>query len=358
MNDNEIKMFRSQIGGFNRDDVIQYIKESDRKHADETAALKASLEEAKREAAEAKEAAESAEAKALGAEEAAKVIRDERDALSASLKDTEARLSETEKSLGENAAAYNELSKKMDFYKTQSEAQVRVIENLRKESADAASSAERANLELAEIHERLAETEKQLKEKEAALSEAFEAAQNAIELGDISDKNSIAYKLEMYDKISAQLGDILINANRTAEETLAVAKNDAEKLRKETAAECEHKRAACDAAIARVKAETEEEAATVRERLSVAATETLDAVSNDLHTSIEQCVREVNTCVADMQYEIKTLLAKLSGRSDEMSDKVQYFQNGIAEGIEDKLAKMNDKYGIHPLTERSYDDPV
>ena len=117
MNDNEIKMFRSQIGGFNRDDVNEYIKSTDLKHAEEIDGLKASLAEAVQKASEAAEAAEAAEAKALGAEEAAKVIRDERDALSLSLDEQSKKLAEAEAALAEKIAAGNDLSKKMNYLK-------------------------------------------------------------------------------------------------------------------------------------------------------------------------------------------------------------------------------------------------
>ena len=39
MNQKETKIFRSQIGGFNRDDVNNYIKETDLKHSSEVIAL-------------------------------------------------------------------------------------------------------------------------------------------------------------------------------------------------------------------------------------------------------------------------------------------------------------------------------
>ena len=48
MNKETIPMFRSALGGFNRDDVNNYIKETDQKHADELAELTALLEEAQR----------------------------------------------------------------------------------------------------------------------------------------------------------------------------------------------------------------------------------------------------------------------------------------------------------------------
>ena len=166
--------------------------------------------------------------------------------------------------------------------------------------------------------------------------------------GSVNDKGSDAYKLSMYDKISSQLGDILINANRGADELLTEAKTEAEKLRTEAALDCEQKRRDCDADVTRIHAETEAEASYIRDRISQTASELLSAVSGDLHGSVENCIRELTTCIKDMEYEIKTLLTKLGGRSDEMDGLIAYYQNCVTEGIEEKLRAMDEKYGIKP----------
>ena len=180
---------------------------------------------------------------------------------------------------------------------------------------------------------------------EAEVAEKVAAAR-----GNVNEKGSDAYKLSMYDKISSQLGDILINANRSAEEIVREAKDEAEKLRADIHLECEQKREECDAVIARTKEETEEEASYIRERISQTATELLDNVSGDLHGSVENCVRELTTSITDIEYEIKTLLSKMNQRSDEMNSLIAYYQNGVLEEIKKKLAAMDEKYGIRPKT--------
>ena len=168
-------------------------------------------------------------------------------------------------------------------------------------------------------------------------------------LGDVTDRGSDAYKLDMYDKVSSQLGDILIGANRNADEIISAAKSEAEKLRTDTEIECEQKRADCDAAVSRTRIEVEEEAAYIRERLSAAAGALLAGVSTDLHANTENCIRELTACVEDMQYEIRTLFSRLTARSSEMNDRINYYQTCAAEGVGAKLAEMDEKYGIPML---------
>ena len=117
-------------------------------------------------------------------------------------------------------------------------------------------------------------------------------------------------------------------------------------MRSDVGIECEKKREDCDAAVAKIKAETEEEAAYIRDHLSQTASALLSSVSADLHGSVDNCVRELSTCITDMEYEIKTMLTKLASRNDEMNGLISYYQNSVEEGIRAKLDSMDEKYGI------------
>ena len=69
-------------------------------------------------------------------------------------------------------------------------------------------------------------------------------------------------------------------------------------------------------------------------------------LSADLHGNIENCIREMNSCITDMQYEMQTMLKKIKTRSAEMNDRISYYQSSVSEGIEGRLAGMNDLCGI------------
>ncbi|MBQ4354801.1 MAG: hypothetical protein IJC71_07885 [Clostridia bacterium] len=381
----EGKVFRTQISGFNKNDVNNYIKETDEKHTAECASLREEIAGLTEKAEQALASLSEVEKQLADAQSAA-------DELRAKLTQKESELTETSASLVSAQKELAEFQKATAFYKSESETQIRVmasqkeeiktltdkLEAEQKQSADElAAQKERVSAlenkaaglltlvsekdqqftemdnrmqQLAAEAEQLKAAKDALLQQNDALSEEIrnlrEEAEKAAQFDEnTDDKNSPAYKIGMYDKISSQLGDILITANRDADDLLTAAKEEAERMRSEVDYECETKRAECDAAISRIKTETEEEAAYIRERLSQTANELLTTVSSDLHGSIENCVREINTSFTDIQYEFRTLLSRIANRSSEMNDRVNYYQSCVSDGIEEKLAAMDEKYG-------------
>ncbi|MBQ4590835.1 MAG: hypothetical protein IJB20_02275 [Clostridia bacterium] len=370
MTGESVKMFRSALGGFNRDDVTNYIKETDQKHADVLAELTARLEEAERKcgelSAQAEEAQSENEALQLrltemteqrdearrAADQAEQVCGDLREALRCAEADyrevTEASAAKEAAWNAEKESMSAELAEihaaaerdRQDFDRQLAEKNeylTQFMQNcsgLTEERDSLTASLAEANVKITELTEKLQAAEEIL------------AAQPEEPEYDPNDHSSPAYKLEMYDKISAQLGDILINANRNADDILSAAREEAEKLRIDMEIECDQKRAECESEAAQIRAETAEEAAYIRERLSANAASLLSTVSADLHVNIESCIREMNDCITDMQYEMQALLAKMSSRSGEMNDRISYYQSCVSEGIEKKISELDDKYGI------------
>ncbi len=164
-------------------------------------------------------------------------------------------------------------------------------------------------------------------------------------------KESIAYKLRMYDKISGQIGDILLNANRNADDILAAAHTEADKLRSDAMEEANRIGAEAQTQAMRTRAETEEEAAYIRDRLSDTAGQLLTEISGDLHDNVGSCLREVDTCIAEMQSDMETVLNTIEARYREMNDRILYFQNCVTDTVADKLHAMDEKYGIPPHKE-------
>ncbi len=307
------KMFRSSIGGYNRDDVNSYIKETDSRHAEEIDALNAELENLSARLGEALSKIE--------------ILENDKSALSCEIDALRASEAEFDKKLEERDAKIAETRKEADFYRAESQAQINVISSIKAEK-DAL---------IAEI-EVLKSTYEQKNENEHDSCESASANDE--------DRESDAYKLGMYNKISSQLGDIMINANRTAEEIVAKAKTEAENIKASSEAEISQKKTECDSDIAKIKSETEEEAAYIRKRLSSVCEELLSRASSELHSSIDSSVREINNYVTDIQYEIKALMTKLGSRSDEMYDRIGYYQSSVSESMDKRLAEMDKKYGI------------
>lgn len=314
------KMFRNSLSGYNKEDVNKYIRETDAAHAEELEALRAEVSAAEAKIAELTEqnktvsdilSATTAEVEALRTE---KAEIEERDAQLAEL-------------LRKDMEEIDSLKKESNFHKAECEAQKNVLTTLR---------AERDAL-LAEVEGLRTASTNASSTAPTASAEDDEAT---------ADRDSDRYKLDMYNKISSQLGDIIINANRTADEIVSRAKNEAESLKISTDNEIREKKIACESEVSKMKNDTEEEAAYIRKRISNIAEELLSRVSTDLHNSIDSSVREINTYVSDVQYEIKALVTKISGRSDEMYDRLGYYQSCVSEGIDKRLCEMDKKYGI------------
>lgn len=245
--------FRGHLGGFNKKDVNNYIKEKDRIHAEELDELRARL-------AEAEKLAESA--------------KSEKDAL--------------------------------------------LLENERIKAEIDAIAAEKPSL--SESVSAPAEA------KAAASSDNAELSATAEPLGSKAAEKPAAHA---YGD-GGSPDEIVESAKKTAQRIIVLAER-----------ECEEKRAECDAAVRRLRAEAEEQSAFIRSRLAQTAGSFLTNISSDLSESIESCIREINACVTDMGSEIKMLLSKMERRSDEMSDRISYYQGYLADGIDETLTKIS-----------------
>lgn len=197
----------------------------------------------------------------------------------------------------------------------------------RDEAAEKLREAENLILALRQEKDALAEqmekeTERAAKaeeEREEALLKIRELEKNCTENSDCS-----AQKSQKYDQISAQIGDILINANQSADNILTSAHTEA----------------------SRIVSETEKEANYIRTRLSDTADEMLSSISSQLHVSTENCVTELMTAVKEMHDSADSLVRDLQARSRELSDRIGYYQSTVTENIESALAEMDQKYGI------------
>lgn len=282
------KMFRSHLGGFNRKDVNNYIKETDMNHSAQLEELTAQLGDAAAQLEESKNALEAANNQKECLIESVSMLSDKAEKLAA-----------------ENA----ELTEETTALKS-------AKLNLAKENAS-------------------------LKEMISSLQVELEAAKAA--LADDTQKNAAsAVPATTFDKVRSRLG---IQQNGTAKNdaNTDAARAQAQRMLANTERECEAKRAECDAAVAKIRSQTEEQAQFIRDRLAKTAGSFLTNVSADLNESIESCIREINACVSDMESEIKILLAKMSSRSDEMNSRITYYQNYLSDGIEETMTRIGRK---------------
>ena len=201
-------------------------------------------------------------------------------------------------------------------------------EHREKEQAEAIMSALReSNDALKEENSRLIDQVESLRAQLDAITVKLAEAEkeSAREMESDEIKKSVKY-----DQISAQIGDILINANSSADRIIATANAEA----------------------TRIMTETEDEATYIRSRLSDAADNMLTHISSELHSSTDHCIDELLTAIREMRDNTSSLLAEFEKRNREMREKVTYYQTSVTENIHRALSEMDQKYGIRLSTKK------
>ncbi len=258
--DNSKKVaFRSSIGGYNREDVHQYILKADSAAAEREQSLREEAETARRSADAAAAEAQSEREKAAR--------------LESDLVQLKERLAAVQ---GELDAARKELE----------------------------SAAERQKDDAA----RIASLEEQLQKRDTQSAEETEQ------------------KSKKYDRISAQIGDIMINANTTADSIIATATRRA----------------------ANIVTETEEEAVAIRSHLSQTTDEALERLSTVLHASTDRCVGEMIGMLSQMREQADLLIGDFSSQTSTLESKIAEHQSAVTEALDSALNELDEKYGIRP----------
>ncbi|MBR5446111.1 MAG: hypothetical protein IKV57_08305 [Clostridia bacterium] len=348
--DAKTKKFRNAVGGYNKEDVNGFIKEMDLQNSAALAEKDAALQKAAE--------SEAALQQELGS------LRENHAALSDTLAAAQTEADGLKRELTEKDAVIEDLQKRLGILRSQTEAQTEAMERLRKEKEIAEKTAadkqeqfdgEKSTLE-GKLQESAAALEKlrsdmecRIQELEAALSAAKVRAEEEIErfrTAFTEEEDSTGYKIRMYDKISGQVGDILLDANRNADEILGSAREEAEKLRTETAEEMQKDRTELQAELMRMREENQKEAQSIRDRLSATAETLLSDISGELHVNIDNCIKELAICMTEVEYDAETMLQSMQKRCQEMNDRIHYYQGCVQESIDAKLRNMSQKYGI------------
>ena len=180
----------------------------------------------------------------------------------------------------------------------------------------------RAKEEAEAILAALRESNEALKEENARLTEEIASLQ--AKANSVDPESEEIKKSMKYDQISAQIGDILINANSSADRIVAAANAEA----------------------TRIMTEREDEATDMRASLSDAADHMLTHISTELHDSTDHCLSELMTALREMRDSTGALLADFEKRNRELKEKVAYYQHSVNDTIHQALTEMDQKYGI------------
>ena len=350
------KKFRGHLGGFNKDDVNNYIRKTDMRHSAEIEELNAKIEESQSKIAALEEEKASLSEAIEMLVEKSKILEDSADSVSGSSSNaqTEALFSEIKvlksekKALAEENAALND---RLSSYESDKKDVSEEFESLMLEKdllaeENAALKDRIAALEAAVQSAAEAAAAKVEEKAEEPIEEAVEAVEEVQETAsEQSAEEPVPSAAEETPKATAprtHLGfledgsmlpsDVINNAEFHAQNILSSAERESEARRSE-----------CDAAVLKIRSQTEEQAYYIRDRLAKTAGSLLSNVNTDISESIGSCIRELKSCVDDMETEILNLLSKMSSRSDEMNERITYYQNYLSDGIEETMRQINKK---------------
>ncbi len=301
------RMFRTSISGYNKDDVNRYIIETDRKNREQTDELTKKTEELTKANTELTKKAETLEQN--NAESADRLL---------ALEEELNRLKEENKA---QAASIEEITKRYEFCRIQTDAQNEAL-------AKAKEERERLNRQIEALTEDSHGKDLQIKQNAEKYAADIETLRSAYEkeLAQIKDAakvdESVAYKLDMYDRISSQIGDILINANRNSDEIISAARSEAANL------------------LTRTNTEAAENSARMKDGIRGCADQTVNELKNEFTSNIGSCVKEIQTCITDMQYETDALMAFLNRKQTEINERLEFYHGSLTENIDGKLQSM------------------
>lgn len=263
MSENKNAIFKSALGGYNKNDVNTYL-----------AAISAEME-SKEEMHKLQCARLEKEAENERSEK--EIISSELDELGYELFNVNSALDAAKKKENELCASISELNGQIS-------------------EKDVAISDMAAKLEAAEQH---------AKELEETLAKINDACKNSP-----CEKADIAEKAALYDKLSERLGEIMLTANSSAEEIMTGAMNHSDEVIANARIEAE-----------KIKSEAVLESEKLKEHYKNVANEYYEEVqmfASDIHDYLENFVREVGSKSSEFESKINYL--RISKSSPEMPE--------------------------------------
>lgn len=313
---NKAKLFKSSMNGFKKEDVNKYIidlnnefaaKEEDYKN--EIKRLNLMLDVAERRFA-------ATEAKLLDAEVKVGTIQE----LEKSLKIWEENLLEYKSKYEELESNYNELNDSYSAVGTK----YAELENELSVSRVKVASLEEANTVLTARCTEL-EAELQAKNENPVNEEIVDSCESICKTETdipVDDADiSIAEKAKLYDKLTAQVGEIIINANKSADEIIRSAELSAAKLTEGS-----------------TKLALES-----HDKLKGLTDSTVASIKKDLYTGVEACIKEFKSYSEDVSGVSRSMISDLERKYTTLSARIEYLGNTIEKRMSGKLRDFNGK---------------
>ncbi len=190
------------------------------------------------------------------------------------------------------------------------------LEEADKKAVNAKKDAEAIKIRLEEAEKALAEANGNLEEQNNIISAQYEKIdelkeqiKNLLEREpETPPAENFAEKAELYDKMSSQIGDVLIDAKKNADDIIENAKKEAAEM------------------ICSAKA-----------NISETSEKALRSITFDMRDSVDECYKEATAYMNALQGEVNRLLAEFSGKNREMNERIKATHSSLSQNISSEI---------------------
>ena len=178
------------------------------------------------------------------------------------------------------------------------------IETLREKLSKITSDTDEYEKKISEYKFRIEELEKALAEKSAEASK--------------DDKEPDFNKIRMYDQLSSQIGEIIIGANKNADDVIKKAETAAKKLLEES----------------------EKNAIEAKARLQVAFDSIISGLRKDIEAETDSCIKEFRSYTQSINSGSQNMIAEIEKRYSEMSDKITSYSDALEDSVKSRVSTL------------------
>lgn len=178
------------------------------------------------------------------------------------------------------------------------------IETLREKLSKITSDTDEYEKKISEYKFRIEELEKALAEKSAEASKV--------------DKAPDFNKIRMYDQLSSQIGEIIIGANKNADDVIKKAETAAKKLLEES----------------------EKNAIEAKARLQVAFDSIISGLRKDIEAETDSCIKEFRSYTQSINSGSQNMIAEIEKRYSEMSDKITSYSDALEDSVKSRVSTL------------------
>lgn len=331
-------VFRTSLSGFNKEDVNNYIirmnrefREKEADYRDEIEQINADAlgqsEKLKTEISDLKAVIVSVEnnkvvleSKAKAADESAKKLEIENTLLKAKCESLERSLAEAVRNQPDDTMVS---SIEIENITTRYEQEVETLRYALASETEKISACEKIISEQRELIDSMKEERDSLIMAKAGAEETSKLLSEQIQAMTTgnNEKDEVVEKSQLYDQISRQVGDILINASKTSDEIIDRANVRAHEIIEEA----------------------ENTADERKEFIEDTADEILRKFRKEMNFAAEQCFAEISTSLTEIQYDTSALLAEIEKRNRELAEKILHHKSNLADSLKENIHILDKK---------------